>query len=273
MGNGTGWVRLVLKYKKGSSMAQADALSRRQDHPGEIDNDNKEQVLLPPHLFKDHMKANLLSFKNEITNFRVQTMARWTISTIRDVFIEDMKKSNTNFDQKVKKVLEDTCHASGQAQDGSCWRQEAGLTLKDESIVVLRDQEIQWRIISAHHNTITAGHPSISKTKELIQWNYYWVDMHNDIKKYVEGCLVCYTIKPIWELNPTKIPNQPWDTITMDFIGPLLESWGNNMILKVVDWHSKILYSLPCNDIINMEGVTQLFQKKSCHIKGCQKMW
>ena len=42
-----------------------------------------------------------------------------------------------------------------------------------------------------------AGHPSISKTKELIQWNYYWVDMHNDIKKYVEGCLVCPTIKPI----------------------------------------------------------------------------
>ena len=104
-------------------------------------NNNKEQVLLPLHLFKDHMKANLLSFKNEIMNLRVQTLARQTIGTIRDVFIEDMKKSTTNFDQKVKKVLEDAHHASGQAQDGSCWRQ-VGLTLKDESIIVLRDQEI-----------------------------------------------------------------------------------------------------------------------------------
>ena len=44
---------------------------------------------------------------------------------------------------------------------------------------------------------IMARHPSISKTKELIQQNYYLVNMHNDVKKYIEGCLVCPTIKPI----------------------------------------------------------------------------
>lgn len=117
----------------------------------------------------------------------------------------------------------------------------------------------------AHHETITTRHLSINKTKELIQCNYYWVNLHNYIKKYMEGCLVCPTIKPIQELpigelQQTQIPSRPWEIITMDFIGLLSESRGSNAILNVMDKHSNLLYLLPCNDTITAEGVACLFQ-------------
>ena len=125
-------------------------------------------------------------------------------------------------------------------KDGLCWKQLDGLILKDESIVIPRDQELKQRIIPAHHDTITTGHPGINNTKELIQRNYYWVDMNTNIKKYIAGCPVCPTIRPIrelpvGELHPTEIPEQPWDIITMDFVGPLPESQGSNVILNIVN--------------------------------------
>ena len=74
--------------------------------------------------------------------------------------------------------------------------------------------------------------------------------------------------QPIGELVPMEIPERPWKIITMDFIGLLPESWGSNMILNMVDRHSKLLYSLPCHNTITAEGVAQLFQKEVWHHKG-----
>ena len=48
----------------------------------------------------------------------------------------------------------------------------------------------------------------------------------------------------------------------MDIIGPLPESQGSNVILNIVDHHSKLLYSLPCTDNITAEGVARLFQRE-----------
>ena len=59
-----------------------------------------------------------------------------------------------------------------------------------------------------------------------------------------------------------EILGKPWGIITMDFIRPLLESRANNMILNMVDRHSKKLYSLSCRDTITAEGVARIFQKE-----------
>ena len=67
---------------------------------------------------------------------------------------------------------------------------------------------------------------------------------------------------PMGELVPTQIPERPWKIITMDLIGLLPMSQGHNMILNVVDQHSKLLYSLPCHETITAEGVTRLFQRE-----------
>ena len=67
---------------------------------------------------------------------------------------------------------------------------------------------------------------------------------------------------PMGELVLTQIPERPWKIITMDLIGLLPMSRGHNMILNVVDRHSKLLYSLPCHETITAEGVARIFQKE-----------
>lgn len=73
---------------------------------------------------------------------------------------------------------------------------------------------------------------------------------------------------PLGELVLNKILGKPWEIITMDFIRLLPESRANNMILNVVDRHSKKLYSLPCHDTITVEGVARIFQKEIWLHKG-----
>ncbi|RVW35112.1 hypothetical protein CK203_085924 [Vitis vinifera] len=52
---------------------------------------------------------------------------------------------------------------------------------------------------------------------------FLWVGMKNDIKEFVEKCLVCQqnktlTLSPAGLLQPLPIPDKIWDDVTMDFI-------------------------------------------------------
>lgn len=50
--------------------------------------------------------------------------------------------------------------------------------------------------------------------------------MSQDVMKYCDSCMVCRRSKPSTQkphrfLNPLSIPTRPWDTIGIDFVGPL----------------------------------------------------
>jgi transposase InsO family protein len=60
------------------------------------------------------------------------------------------------------------------------------------------------------------------------------------VKHYVTGCDICQWMKncpqqPFGFLQPNKVPNGPWEVITIDFITQLPESNGYNAICVVVD--------------------------------------
>ncbi len=50
---------------------------------------------------------------------------------------------------------------------------------------------IRGEIIAQFHDHVTAGHPGIKKTKELVLREYWWPKMKKTIKAYVKGCEVC----------------------------------------------------------------------------------
>ena len=60
------------------------------------------------------------------------------------------------------------------------------------------------------------------------------------VKNYVTGCDTCQRMKnrpqrPYGFLKPNKVPNGPWEIISIDFITQLPESEGFNAICVVVD--------------------------------------
>ena len=59
----------------------------------------------------------------------------------------------------------------------------------------------------------------------------WWKDMVSDVKAYCETCHTCKTSKPGNQklyglLNLLSVPTYPWESIGIDFVGPLPES-GN----------------------------------------------
>jgi len=58
-------------------------------------------------------------------------------------------------------------------------------------------------------------------------------------------------------LHPNKVPKDPWETISVDLIGPLPESAEYDGILVIVDCFSKMACYMPININITAQGVAK----------------
>jgi hypothetical protein len=77
------------------------------------------------------------------------------------------------------------------------------------------EQENHAATISQNHDLPTAGHPGIKRTLSLLtRKGHKWKGMQMDIKKYVEGCIICQKNKPRVgptpnSLHPLEVPVSP----------------------------------------------------------------
>ena len=61
-------------------------------------------------------------------------------------------------------------------------------------------------------------------------------------------------------LHPLPIPSRPWESIGMDFLGPLPKSKaGSDMILIVVDRLTKMTYFVTIQSIVTSKETADLF--------------
>ncbi|KAF8661970.1 hypothetical protein AX14_007147, partial [Amanita brunnescens Koide BX004] len=123
----------------------------------------------------------------------------------------------------------------------------------------------EWAVGHGHHHMM-AGHPGVVKTLELITRELWWPNMKKDVENYIKGCHTCQTVKPdrrpkAAPLQPNEIPNEPWEIISIDLIGPLTPSKGKDMILVIVDRFSKKAYFLPTNTTVTSQGVANLYKE------------
>jgi len=106
------------------------------------------------------------------------------------------------------------------------------------------------------------------KTYELVSRNYWWPGMTTFVKKYIMGCDMCQRMKnrpqqPFGPLVPNKVPNGPWEIISMDLITQLPESNGYNAICVIVDRLTKRAHFIPINNQFSSKNMAQLLY--DCH--------
>lgn len=221
-----------LIHKPGRSMGKPDALSRRPDHLG-MDIPNDDVVLLKPHWFA------AISVDGS------------------DVIREESLKHKDDLDRSVVEQL---------GIDGKLELAEDGLVYRGGKMVIPNNRALRGRVIAAHHDSISAGHPGASKTQDLVSRSYWWPSMHKEIREYVKGCHTCQTTKIDRQkraapLHPNPVPDRNWQYISVDMITHLPESQGHNSILVVVDMKSKDYIAVPCSDELSSEGWANLFVK------------
>jgi hypothetical protein len=101
-----------------------------------------------------------------------------------------------------------------------------------------------------------AGHMSSSKTRKLIQREYYWSSVSEDTKRY---CQREYTA----DATITSQPTEPWQEISMDLkgpIGPRYTSRRNHYLLVVLDLFTRAAEVIP---IPNMQDSKDRSQRGS----------
>jgi len=98
--------------------------------------------------------------------------------------------------------------------------------------------------------------------------------MGKDIRKHVQECDACQRTKsanhpPIGKLQPLPIPNRAWESIAMDFLGPLPESTsGHDMILIIIDRLTKMAIFIPTYSTASSKDTAELFLREVFRYHG-----
>jgi len=172
-------------------------------------------------------------------------------------FLPRILQSQQNLDPNVRILI--TKHDSNFKT-----LEDRTISYKDLTYVPL-DQTLQGDIISYHHDTPLSGHYGQFKTTENILHNYWWPNIHHDVKQYISGCETCQCTKPHriphkTPLHPFEPLTQPWEVITVDLIGPLPECQGYNAILTIIDWFTKAVKFEATHLELNSEGFARILQ-------------
>jgi len=243
----------ALKHVAGKSMGRADSLSRRVDWAKGVERDNENQVML----------------KEEWLEVRVMEQL---IEGPEEEIVKRIKEARDK-DKKVIKVVEEMKKAGVKMLRDEEWQIEEGLVLKEERVYVPKDEKLRVEIIWLHYDTLIAGYGGQWKMVELVTRNYWWPGVTKEVKRYVEGCNQCQRMKnraemPAGKLRPNKIPERPWQHISVDFITKLPMSKGYDSILVVCDRFSKMSYFVATIEKTMAEELARLFRDNVWKLHG-----
>jgi hypothetical protein len=98
----------------------------------------------------------------------------------------------------------------------------------------------------------------------LMSRSYYWPQMRDDVELCVKTCLVCQQDKvEQWRevrlLQPLPIPNRPWASVSMDFLGGFPKAEGMGAIMVVMDRFSKYVVFIVVLCASSADLVTRMF--------------
>ena len=110
---------------------------------------------------------------------------------------------------------------------------------------------VRENLIKEKHSRGLVGHFGRDKTIALVANNYYYPQLQQDVKKFVQSCRVCQMVKGVKQniglYQPLSILEKPWEDVSMDlFLGLPSNQKGHDFIFVVFDKFSKMVHFIPC---------------------------
>ena len=114
-----------------------------------------------------------------------------------------------------------------EVDDGLIYLKIDGKRLLCIPKAIINGRNVHEIIISEAHSML--AHLGANKTLNYLKDHVWWKDMVSDAKAFCESCITCKKSKPSNQkpyglLNPLATPSEPWESIGVDFIGPLPQS-------------------------------------------------
>ena len=136
-----------------------------------------------------------------------------------------------------------------------------------EQLLVPESAQLRTWLLSSAHDTLLGGHRSAAATAAWLQERVWWPSITADTQSYVRGCELCQRNKPDQRGRqglPLSIdtPQQAWEVICMDFIGPLPRTArGHDAIFVVVDKLTRWVYYIPTRTTATAQEVFALLDR------------
>ena len=144
--------------------------------------------------------------------------------------------------------------------------------------VLIQGRSAREIIISEAHSML--AHLGAGKTLDYLHDHVWWKDMVSDVKAYCETCHTCKTSKPNNQkpyglLNPLGVPTYPWESVGMDFVGPLPESGNRDGIFDsltvVICLLTSMVHLIPSRINYNASQLAELMFEHIYKLHGLPK--
>ena len=135
----------------------------------------------------------------------------------------------------------------------------------------------QKDLIQLFHDSAFGGHLGIVRTLRKLSVLYYWNTMFKDVDSYVKHCQACQTLKqrkrdPEHMKHPIGIPTEPFELISMDFVGPIADAGESDYpyILTFVDHFTRWGIAIPMREQSALNTALAFFNEVICRY-GCPR--
>jgi hypothetical protein len=241
------WMRLglfqsihpLIKYHPGKANILADALSRSQRNPEEVE--KQETPADDGALFAMHETTHMEMDQEECRT--------WVTAYEQD--------------PKLRAVLEKL--RQGQKIDAYLLLPSGLIGIKkqgQEKIVV--PTSLRQKILRECHDVPSVGHVGMRRTLELTDRQFHWHGLRGDVTSYVKSCPTCQQMKSdnrakAGLLQPLEIPTRKWAQVTTDLVTDLPESDGFTAVAVFVDRYTKMVHFAPCTKEVTAMEYARLF--------------
>ncbi|GBG88254.1 hypothetical protein CBR_g46820 [Chara braunii] len=143
---------------------------------------------------------------------------------------------------------------------------------REPRICVPSTGQLRVRAVAGLHDQAAAGHMGFHKTLARVSRLYVLPKRTDFVKDYFAKCPTCQEVNSANHLpyglpQPLPIPKGRWQSISMDFIGPLHPPTprGHDAILVVVDRFTKRARFVPCRFAISAREVADIVFDRVVH--------
>jgi hypothetical protein len=266
----------LIRYRPGKEGGLPDALTRRdQDLPKEGDErlDYRMAQLIPDGVIQGNAirlaATSTVPLIEEPLAFTDRLQALWEKGKEED---RDFLRLEDTI-QREERVFPSNLATPVKVSVSDCSLDDSGFLRFRGRLWVPDFEPLRTAIIQEVHDSVLTGHPGKNGTIAAVSRDFFWPNLQSTVKQFVRNCGLCGRTK-VWRdrkqglLHPLPVPEQQWQEISVDFIGPLPISSGFDTIAVFTDRLGKGVILTPCNSTITSDGFARLFISQYYSLHG-----